>query len=141
MRLHAWVIVLAGKREVAESFFIEPSTGQKYPTSGSGASPYYGIECMFSNKNFYINMQERFIYPEPGFPYVTGISLDLSDSSCWEYVMPKEDFVPDEDGPAETETAAATTVAEQGTAQHLPPGWWVACRGLDSQRCRQHRTL
>ena len=28
MRVHAWVLVLAGKREISESFFIEPLTGR-----------------------------------------------------------------------------------------------------------------
>ena len=36
-RVHAWVLVLAGKREVPESIFVEPTTARKFPLD---ASPY-----------------------------------------------------------------------------------------------------
>ena len=36
-RVHAWVLVRAGSREMAETVFIEPTTARKYPIN---ASPY-----------------------------------------------------------------------------------------------------
>ena len=54
LRIHAWVLVLAGKREVSEKFFIEPLTGIAYPTS----SPHFlGIESIWNHKNYWVNMQ------------------------------------------------------------------------------------
>jgi hypothetical protein len=35
LRIHAWVLVLPGRREIAESFFIEPSTGKVHTTTDS----------------------------------------------------------------------------------------------------------
>jgi hypothetical protein len=32
--VHAWVLVLPGKRDITEAVFIEPSTGRKYPLTG-----------------------------------------------------------------------------------------------------------
>ena len=32
-RVHAWVLVRAGKRDVPEHFFVEPSTGRRYAVS------------------------------------------------------------------------------------------------------------
>nr|KAG5712915.1 hypothetical protein BaRGS_007512 [Batillaria attramentaria] len=55
LRIHAWVLVLSGKREVPESFFIEPFTG----ISHSVMSPnYLGIESVWNNFNYWSNMQD-----------------------------------------------------------------------------------
>ena len=35
--VHAWVLLMTGKRDVSEAVFIEPSTGRRYPLH---ASPY-----------------------------------------------------------------------------------------------------
>eukprot|EP00899_Mesostigma_viride_P013144 jgi/Mesvir1/21830/Mv04215-RA.1 len=59
-RLHAWVLVLAGRREVTESFFIEPTTGLSY---GVESSPYEGIEFVWNQRNLWVNMQARFLGP------------------------------------------------------------------------------
>ena len=79
-RVHCWVIVLAGKREVTESYFIEPSTGARFPLSGS---PYQGIEVAFNQRNYWVNMQEDTINTGS----VDGISWNLRDSSKWERVL------------------------------------------------------
>ena len=55
LRIHAWVLVLSGKREVPESFFIEPFTG----LSHSVESPnYLGIESVWNHVNYWVNMQD-----------------------------------------------------------------------------------
>lgn len=53
--VHAWVMVLPGKREVTEAMFIEPSTGRKYAL---GDSPYRGIEMLWNHRNFWVCMQQ-----------------------------------------------------------------------------------
>jgi hypothetical protein len=52
-RLHCWVLMNKGNREVSETFFIEPTTGRKYAIQDA---PYYSVECIFNHKNFWINL-------------------------------------------------------------------------------------
>jgi hypothetical protein len=51
-RVHAWVLVRAGKREIKEHIFIEPSTGRVYTVKNS---PYLAIEALWNHNNFWIN--------------------------------------------------------------------------------------
>ena len=55
LRVHCWVLVLSGKREVPESFFIEALTGQPKPLDYQA---YLGIECVWNNTNLWVNMQD-----------------------------------------------------------------------------------
>lgn len=55
LRVHAWVLVLAGKREVPESFFIDPLTARSYSTKDEH---FLGIESLWNHKNYWINMQD-----------------------------------------------------------------------------------
>ena len=77
LRVHAWVLVLAGKRQVAEAFFIEPSTGKIYSTD---SLHFLGIESVFNHKNYWVNMQVC-------YDGVKGLSLDLGDNSKWELYL------------------------------------------------------
>lgn len=54
LRVHAWVLVLSGKREVPETFFIESLTGQATSTKDD---EYLGIESVWNHKNYWVNMQ------------------------------------------------------------------------------------
>jgi hypothetical protein len=51
-RMHAWVLVRAGKRDVKENLFVEPSTGRVYTASNS---PYISIESLWNHVNFWVN--------------------------------------------------------------------------------------
>ena len=42
-----------GQRELSESFFIEPTTGRSYSLT---ESPYFSVEAIFNNRNFWINL-------------------------------------------------------------------------------------
>lgn len=55
LRVHSWVLVLSGKREVPESFFIDPLTGRSYSTKDDH---FLGIESLWNHKNYWINMQD-----------------------------------------------------------------------------------
>ncbi|GLC33992.1 Dynein regulatory complex subunit 7 [Pleodorina starrii] len=81
--VHAWVMVLPGKRDVSEAMFIEPSTGRKYPLTDS---PYKGIEMLWNHRNFWVCLQQ----PQPhsdSRAEPKDISYDLSDPSKWEPVF------------------------------------------------------
>ncbi|KAJ3065432.1 hypothetical protein HDU98_011207, partial [Podochytrium sp. JEL0797] len=77
LRIHAWVMVLPGKREIAEAFFIEPSTGRIYSTDNEN---YLGVESVFSSTNYWVNMQVC-------YDGLKGIHFDLGDNSKWEFVL------------------------------------------------------
>lgn len=55
LRIHCWVLVLAGYRGVKQNFFIDPLTGMSYRTNSPS---FLGIESVWNNYNCYINMQD-----------------------------------------------------------------------------------
>ena len=71
-RVHAWVFVCAGKRDVKESVFVEPSTGRVYTLT---ASPYVGIESVWNNENYWINLQVDKAVSEVGRTFLTKATL------------------------------------------------------------------
>ena len=84
-RVHAWVLVKAGKREVSSSVFIEPCTGRIYSPEHS---PYQAVESVFNHKNYWINMQGiGGREPAPARRPVSSLGLDLTDSEAWEVVF------------------------------------------------------
>lgn len=53
-RVHAWVLIRAGRRGMTENLFVEPTTGRAYPITGS---PYLGIESLWNHLNYWVNLQ------------------------------------------------------------------------------------
>lgn len=49
------MLVLSGKREVPESFFIDPLTARSYSTKDDH---FLGIESLWNHKNYWVNMQD-----------------------------------------------------------------------------------
>eukprot|EP01138_Halocafeteria_seosinensis_P000495 gb/GECG01000509.1/.p1 GENE.gb/GECG01000509.1/~~gb/GECG01000509.1/.p1 ORF type:complete len:1062 (+),score=173.97 gb/GECG01000509.1/:1-3186(+) len=64
-RVHCWVLVRAGPRDVAEHLFVEPSTGLIYPVKDA---PYYSVESIWNQKNIWINMQRQVLVPSAKVP-------------------------------------------------------------------------
>jgi len=128
-RVHAWVLVRAGRRDMREHIFLEPSTGRAYQTS---TSPYIAIESLFSDKNIWMNTAfDR---------QISQMDFDLTNSSQWEYL-----FIPDRKGSQE-EVLIADDRPEshdpnsiehkdhsEDTAQQIldPPPSWVSSLVLD----------
>ncbi|CAE7206292.1 drc7 [Symbiodinium natans] len=74
-RIHCWVLVRKGSREVAEDMYLEPTTGRIYSVR---RCPYLKIDLIWNHRNLWVNMQ------------VCGAShvqLDLYNSRYFEYVM------------------------------------------------------
>ena len=69
------MLVLAGKRGVEESFFIEPLTGLPHPVN---SSDYLGIESVWNGHNYWVNMQDC----SQGVTVSLSVSLSLSLSLC-----------------------------------------------------------
>ncbi|KAL6761433.1 hypothetical protein V8C86DRAFT_3131553 [Haematococcus lacustris] len=81
--VHAWVLVMPGKRDASEPMFVEPSTGRKYPVQ---QSPYLGVEFLWNHQNFWVCMQMPLPHSDSrALP--ADISLDLSDVTKWEAVF------------------------------------------------------
>ena len=78
-RVHAWVLLLAGKRMLESSLFIEPTSGKIYPIDDS---PYYAVESVWNAANYWVNLKEA-------TRRASGLSYDLSDDAAWEAVLPK----------------------------------------------------
>mmetsp|Transcript_46212 Transcript_46212/g.88190 ORF Transcript_46212/g.88190 Transcript_46212/m.88190 type:complete len:1493 (-) Transcript_46212:386-4864(-) len=112
-RVHCWVLVMAGQREIPENFFVEPSTGRCYPC---GESPYEGVEFIWNHTNFWVNMQESTVKMDPSKPGKIGlpdISWDLKNTDKWEYVLETQDPLEslnrvEEEVPAAAPVALAT---------------------------------
>ncbi|NXR22968.1 DRC7 protein, partial [Cinclus mexicanus] len=77
LRVHAWVLVLPGKRKVPETFFINPFTGNRHSTTDAC---FLGIESIWNHRNYWVNMQDC----RKG---CKDLSFDLSDSLCWEIMF------------------------------------------------------
>uniref|UniRef100_A0A672ZZV6 Dynein regulatory complex subunit 7 n=1 Tax=Sphaeramia orbicularis TaxID=375764 RepID=A0A672ZZV6_9TELE len=77
LRIHCWVLVLAGSRGVWENFFIDPLTGRSYST---GDSSFLAVESVWDNFNYYVNMQDC----SNG---VQDLVYDLDERSCWEPLL------------------------------------------------------
>lgn len=78
-RVHAWVLVRAGKREVGRDFFVEPSTGDFFQADDGG---YLGVEAVWNHRNYWVNMQQP-----SSVPSIKFVDFDLEDSSKWEYMF------------------------------------------------------
>ena len=77
-RVHAWVLVRAGRRGLTEHLFVEPTTGRVYPT---GKCPYLGIEAVWNSQNYWVNTK-----PQEGLKNL-DYDLDNTSSGNWEYVF------------------------------------------------------
>lgn len=70
--------------QVAEDIFVDASTGRSYPIA---SSPFLGVESIWNDANYWACMQ----MPEPHSDSRAApkeLSLDLADSSKWEYLLP-----------------------------------------------------
>ncbi|KAJ3033181.1 hypothetical protein HDV00_006678 [Rhizophlyctis rosea] len=120
LRVHAWVLILPGKREVAESFFIEPPTGRIYPTDNEN---YLGVESVWSSANYWVNMQVC-------YDGLKGISFDLGDNAKWEFVLldntqPSSSSLSPADDAKDGDNASDEEDEEttQTEILDLPPSW------------------
>ncbi|XP_060741330.1 dynein regulatory complex subunit 7 [Tachysurus vachellii] len=113
LRIHSWVLVLAGKRDISENFFIDPLSGQRFPTSSSS---FLGIESVWNHENYWVNMQDCRL----GCKEMT---FDLQDVLKWEYMLC---------GPSSSSLLDATGEEEQNDEETEEnklfemPGSWVS---------------
>ncbi|XP_009892805.1 PREDICTED: coiled-coil domain-containing protein lobo homolog [Charadrius vociferus] len=77
LRVHAWVLVLSGKKEVPETFFINPFTGNSHSTTDEH---FLGIESVWNHRNYWVNMQDC-------WNGCKDLIFDLGDAIRWEIML------------------------------------------------------
>lgn len=90
-RVHAWIIVMPDNKtdvprhpEIKKSFFIEPSSGQKYDIDNDQINEHYhGIESLWNHENYWVNLQSC----NDG---CDKLNFDLCDTKMWEHLLPGE---------------------------------------------------
>ncbi|CAL8296375.1 unnamed protein product [Boreogadus saida] len=75
--LHCWVLVLAGKREIRDHFFIDPLTGKGYAL---GDQSFLGVEAVWNQHNYWVNMQDC-------GGGCSDMEYNLGDTTMWESVL------------------------------------------------------
>ncbi|KAF5904048.1 dynein regulatory complex subunit 7, partial [Clarias magur] len=109
LRVHGWVLVLAGKRDILDNFFIDPLSGQSYPTS----SPcFLGIESLWNRENYWINMQDcRFGCAE--------MMYELDDVLKWEFMLSS----PGAAATGENKDDLIDETTDEPKLFEMPPSW------------------
>ncbi|KAM8984282.1 dynein regulatory complex subunit 7 isoform 5-T7 [Ara ararauna] len=117
LRVHAWVLVLSGKREVPESFFINPFTGNRHNTTDKR---FLGIESVWNHRNYWVNMQDC----RHG---CKDLTFDLGDAIRWEIMLSESNplqLLPEE----EEELFDSDTEREKRMSFDMPPSWVAPVR-------------
>ena len=111
MRVHAWVLVLPGERDITEAFFIEPSTGMG---KGIRCGDYLGIESLWNQTNYWINLQ----YCING---VRDLEYDLFNPAHWEFLLLRDAMCTPH--PDELETDLEEAVLDADRLMEMPFSW------------------
>ncbi|XP_038124475.1 dynein regulatory complex subunit 7-like [Cyprinodon tularosa] len=78
LRIHCWVLVLSGKHDIEENFFIDPLTGSSFPTNDKN---FQSIESVWDNYNCYINRQRCIDSCKQ------DVCFNFEDRNLWEKVL------------------------------------------------------
>ncbi|XP_044116344.1 dynein regulatory complex subunit 7 isoform X1 [Neovison vison] len=118
LRVHAWVLVLSGKREVPESFFIDPLTARSYSTQDDH---FLGIESLWNHKNYWVNMQDC-------WNGCKDLVFDLGDPVRWEYLLlgtdkPQLAVAEEEDDGMNDEDMENLGKEDEDKSFDMPPSW------------------
>ena len=116
-RIHAWVLIKPS-RGLDTAFFIEPSTGRRYEIN---ECPYYSVDALFSNKNFWINLSVDREIKDINFDF------ESDNTGEWEYVMmTSEDKKGDDEEGSEAEDNGDDDAGAGGGDEEvldMPPPW------------------
>ncbi|NXH75118.1 DRC7 protein, partial [Hydrobates tethys] len=140
LRVHAWVLVLSGKREVPETFFINPFTGNSHSTMDEH---FLGIESVWNHRNYWVNMQDC----RNG---CRDLIFDLGDAIRWEIMLSgsNKPIQPLPDAEEEKELSDGDMddmeKEEEDMSFDMPPSWvapiQVSPREFET-RCSQGRKV
>ncbi|KAG8437291.1 hypothetical protein GDO86_008119 [Hymenochirus boettgeri] len=115
LRVHCWVLVLSGKREVPENFFIDALTGNSFATDDEH---FLGIESVWNHEDYWVNMHDC-------HNGCKGMKFDLGDPVYWEYMLAGGSkpllLIPDVE--EEEEEVNEGNDLESKKILHIPPSW------------------
>ncbi|NXD79089.1 DRC7 protein, partial [Halcyon senegalensis] len=140
LRVHAWVLVLSGKREVPENFFINPFTGNSHSTTDER---FLGIESVWNHRNYWVNMQDC-------GNGCKDLVFDLDDAIRWEIMLLRNNrplqLFPDAKKVKELSVRDKDDVEkeEEDRSFDMPPSWvapvQISPRDFET-RCSQGKKL
>ena len=115
VRIHSWVLVRSGRREVAKSFFIEPFSGKSFDQS---ADEFLGIETIHNQHNYYVCMQDC----SEG---CVNLHWDVNDCIYWEALLPhkNEELVTNNQLDDHDEDDEEDEIIEKSSAIMMPESW------------------
>eukprot|EP01047_Picozoa_sp_COSAG01_P046288 COSAG01_NODE_4333_length_5127_cov_1906.030827_1_plen_549_part_10 len=129
MRVHYWVLLRVGKRQVSQPLFIDPVCGRIYPVANS---PFLGVECVWNHTNYFVNMQGLDLS-------MSKMSWKLQNPSLFEFIFfeapsgefdlrldaAEGDHVVDSEAPELVSSAQADdgTEGEVNDVLEVPPSW------------------
>ncbi|KAF1544477.1 Dynein regulatory complex subunit 7, partial [Eudyptula albosignata] len=140
LRVHAWVLVLSGKREVPETFFINPFTGNSHSTMDEH---FLGIESLWNHRNYWVNMQDC-------WNGCKDLIFDLGDAIRWEIMLSGSNkplqLLPDAEEEKELSDRDMDDMQEkeEDMSFDMPPSWvapiQISPREFET-RCSQGRKV
>ncbi|KAF1569370.1 UNVERIFIED_CONTAM: Dynein regulatory complex subunit 7, partial [Eudyptes pachyrhynchus] len=140
LRVHAWVLVLSGKREVPETFFINPFTGNSHSTMDEH---FLGIESVWNHRNYWVNMQDC-------WNGCKDLIFDLGDAIRWEIMLSGSNkplqLLPDAEEEKELSDRDIDDMQEkeEDISFDMPPSWvapiQISPREFET-RCSQGRKV
>ncbi|NXN76412.1 DRC7 protein, partial [Himantopus himantopus] len=141
LRVHAWVLVLSGKKEVPETFFINPFTGNSHSTMDEH---FLGIESVWNHRNYWVNMQDC-------WNGCKDLVFDLGDAIRWEIMLSGSNkplqLLPDAEEEKELSDKEMDDMQEkeeEDMSFDMPPSWvapiQISPREFET-RCSQGRKV
>jgi len=113
-RIHCWVLVRKGSREVQQDMYVEPTTGRIYDVK---RCPYLKIDLIWNHRNLWVNMQVC---------NASQVELDLYNSRYFEYVMLDEESAgaaAEDVGDAGGEEGDGDRAERAAQVLDMPPPW------------------
>jgi len=122
-RVHFWILLKAGKRNLEKDLFIEPTTGHCFDTTDPEL-PFNHIESVFNEQNYWVNVQDE--WEQGSFEVgsrtkIQDLSFEFSDTEKWEYVMIAPPMIDENEEPKTEKQEEADKVVEEILT--LPPTW------------------
>jgi len=117
-RIHCWVLVRKGAREVSKDMYIEPTTGRIYDVT---RCPYLKIDLIWNHRNLWVNMQVC---------AASQVQLDLTNPRYFEYVMLDSENTAND-------TSAGYAEDEAGAVGGATPGGGAGGEGDEANRAEQ----
>jgi hypothetical protein len=124
-RIHCWVLVRAGKREMPEDVFVEASTGKVRSTDDPA---YRAVEAVFSHENYWVDMQRK--------AHVKDMTWDLDDFETWEFLFLQSSVLAP--GAAAAAASAADAPESPSHGEKKPVEDAVTVQGAEEVRDSDH---